>query len=1195
MAESERVGFEAYFETTEFLRGIDKFLKGLGEARSGIGNFLDAFGEGVSAFEEFTDEAASFDKRIGSTIGSIVGGLIGLAAGIPDIGASIGQMLGEITGGFGMFLNVLGPVGRAINFLRPAFRLAWGAASSLFSLIGTVGKAAFNILGSVASVALKGILLLVGSLAASVGSVLVGAFILLGRTVREVFSAIGQQIKNLLDSAITLQTIEVGLGAVTRAALVMDKSFENAFEAIGAAIPITDLLLDKLTEISLSSPFSVEDVNTLFRTIAAFGIALGTAVDLTDAMIDLGAATGFSNTILERIARNFSQVARNGKIFQRDIYELANAGVDLHAVLSTQLNVTVEEMNALLASGEMNVLDLIEALKGFASQYYGGAAEALSRTIQGLQTRFKTLGTVMVNDFARPLMNYVAPALETIFDGLSIVVQTGVFEKIGQMFANMGRTIVGNTNMTADTVAQTILKFILWLLEITNKMVQYGYDMMTQWGYGMLRGAADAITAVANFINRALTALFRTQSPPAILPLIDVWGAGLIEAWLEGMTHADFDVLGDIVSTVESVLKHLNIDEGVIYQQMQNVARMISESFEIGALDGGLLSYIENIAGPFGKAIAKFTSLQFDLAKAIGAVEIAQRALDDAFNMYNEADENVQKLVREYNALLRAGENDKVLDKKLKEINAEQDKREEAAKLIEKREEELEVAKINQEILEDQVNAQKELVSLMIKLTQPIKDAKDEMDKLGKSVADAAAELQNIWGGLGDLPIEEWDFSPAINSLLDEIDAMIAEIEKNFAKLWASFMSELGFEQQIINVELETPEDDKFGHLEKRWVKTGEGIFDGVGEALKQMAQTALNIDWGALDWSIFWNNLATALNTSLGGEGAGWDALKATLKQKLRDILGDAGVELSADYTIKEMFTEIGWNIAEGIFNGIVNHVKETASENAFFFMNLILGAIKSVFGIESSASEVATTEIGEPIGEGVLWGLLNNIETNITRTAQSAWDTMLFAFRLLLGMESPSTVAADEIGAPIAEGILEGLVDTISKKIATAASDIWTDISNEFNKFINSAAGIGRNILLGLLNGIADFSVVGGLATWAANIIEKIKQALQDASDQGSPSKLFAIEVGAPLAQGILVGMTDEMKNIKKDMFTAVNDLVNYQPTPTSSYTPSTINTNNVTYNMNMGGNVVRDDMDIALIIAANKQAIRQASYGV
>lgn len=1200
---SEKVGFEAYFETTEFERGLKKFLKGLLEAEGAMGSLFDAFGEANTALAKHTDTTATFGKKVGSILGSISGALVGMALGIPEIGASVGEMLGSSAGGLSLFLNMLGPVGVGLNVIISLFKTTGKigsatfkgigkAASHLFNIIGTVGKIAFNVFGTVATVALRGVLVLAGSVAAAVGSVLAGAFIILGRAAKRALDSVVRQFKELLDSAVKLQAIEVGLGAITRASLVIGGEFKRATDAMAAAIPITESLLRKITAISLSSPFSVEDVNILFRTLAAFGISLGMAVDLTEAMIELGAATGFSNVILERIARNFAQVARNGKIFQRDLYELANAGVDLHAVLDTQLNVTVEEMNRLLATGEMTVLDLIGALERFAKQYYGGSAEALSKTIQGLQTRFKTLGTVMINDFARPLMNVVAPALETIFDGMSLVVQTGVFEKIGQMFANLGRTIVGDVNTSVERVAQTILKFIRWLLQTTNKMIQFGYDMMTQWGYGMLRGAADAITAVAKFISSAMTRLFAPHSPPKILPLIDVWGAGLIEEWLKGMANADFGILDSVVSIVKSALSHLNVDEDVVYHQMQNIARIISNALKTGFLDEGLMSYITDIAGPFGKAIAKFTSLQFDLAKAIKATEIAQKALDDAFNMYERADKNVQKLVREYNKLLRAGAGDEVLDEKLKEINAEQIKRKEAALLIEKREEELETAKENRDALQDQVDSQKELISLMLKMTQPIKDAKEEAEKLGKEIANAAEYLKDVWGGLGDLKIDEWDFSPAINSLLDDIDVAIAEIEASFSKLWASVMSELGYEAKVIGVRGKVGLG-AVGEPITKWVKTRPGIFDEAGQAIKDMFSTAINdIDWGGVNWAGFWFNLTGAISEALGGEGGGWDALKVALKNKLRDVLNDAGLHLKEEYSASDVFVQVGVEIGKGIIKGVWSYSTTNLRNNLMGIASFWMSAIKTVF----DAYKPSQIAVGAENARNVIGGFLDYMRNNLRNNLEYIVDFWINVFRAVLGIDDDSSaVVRDKVGKPVSEGVLKGMIDTIKEKMGITASNIWTDISTELNTFIGKATDIGRNILTGLLGGIEDFGIVGGLKHWASGIIDKIKNALQDASDQGSPSRLFASEVGVPMAQGILIGMTDEMRGIKKDMFAAVNDLVNYQPTPTSVYTPSTISTHNVTYNMNMGGNIVRDDMDIAMIVAANRRAVKRASYGV
>jgi len=1190
----ERVGFEAYFETDQFLKDVKRFTEAINNLTSSF-NKLDAIitdfgknaksafssigvqvdkmsqntehemevmkqaiseggiliGEQSSVVQKASKESekagdkiaqnfligmtsslfsASSKKALGSAIGSLLGAVAGAATGIPG-GAAIGGALGEI---LGRLLSGPGPISKAIKVVVDGF-----------NLLKNVGKTTFNIIG----IAIKGALVLVGSLATAVGGVLVGGFLLLKRTV----SSIVGNFEEIFESVKNLEVIEVGLEAISRAALVAQGDFENATDAIAAAIPVANQIKDALVAISLTSPFPVEDVNSLFRTIAAFGIALDTSLDLTKAMIDLGAATGFGSDILTRIGKNFAQVARNNRIFQRDIYELANAGIDLHAILDSQLNVTVDEMNELLAAGKVNADDLTIALIGFASQYYGGAAEDLSKTLQGLENRFGTLKTLMLNDFVQPILKRVVPAIETFIDALAMVVDTGVFQKLGELVAWMGQTIVGNVDWTTETVAEGILKFILWLLQQTNKMLQYGYDMMTQWGFGLLRGAADAIAAIANFINRALSALFSTHSPPKILPLIDIWGAGLIEAWLTGMKDADFGILDDVISPIRKALSAMGVDEDIITQNVQNVAKLLSKSLKAGQLESGLLGFISNIAGPMGKSIAELTSLNFDLAKAIKEVEKAQKALDDANKMYDEMDERVQRLVREYNALLRAGASDDVLDSKLAEINATQDQRSEAARLIEQHEEELDIAEEQRDRIEEQTKAQQELVKTTLDLVKEIEKVEEGIDTVQGAAAELASEFENVWGGVGDFAVGTIEFSEEINNLLAGIDLEIQNIKTSWMELVSAFMAELGFEMRTIYPSTTkgmafSGEGETEG-FEKKWVPTGEGgIFSGLGEAFSGLGDTIIDILTNEIDW----------------------------------DAVGE---------TAKEMATDVGKSIIDGIIQGMKDKVNEMLSNVLNFIVWLIISEFQSQLVIQSP-SQLMATEVGEPIGEGILSGMGQGVLNAISTTVTDIWNWISETFKNIFGIKTYSEKSATEIGEPTGEGILKGLWNYVTDNISKKATDIWEKIKQAFSDFKDKAFSIGEDILQGLLDGIAN---IGNLGGWAAGIITKIINALKFASDTESPSKKFASEIGVPFAQGVLKGFKDEIANMKKDAFMAVDSLANYRPTPTASYTPSAINNSNVTYNMNMGGNTIQTPMDMALYENQMMRQLRHASNGV
>jgi hypothetical protein len=57
----------------------------------------------------------------------------------------------------------------------------------------------------------------------------------------------------------------------------------------------------------------------------------------------------------------------------------------------------------------------------------------------------------------------------------------------------------------------------------------------------------DALTSIAYVITK----LLKPGSPPLLLPDLDVWGAGAMNAYLEGWKDADFTILNDTVSMIE--------------------------------------------------------------------------------------------------------------------------------------------------------------------------------------------------------------------------------------------------------------------------------------------------------------------------------------------------------------------------------------------------------------------------------------------------------------------------------------------------------------------------------------------------------------------------------------------------------------------------------------------------------------------
>jgi hypothetical protein len=87
-------------------------------------------------------------------------------------------------------------------------------------------------------------------------------------------------------------------------------------------------------------------------------------------------------------------------------------------------------------------------------------------------------------------------------------------------------------------------------------------------------------------------------------------------------------------------------------------------------------------------------------------------------------------------------------------------------------------------------------------------------------------------------------------------------------------------------------------------------------------------------------------------------------------------------------------------------------------------------------------------------------------------------------------------------------------------------------------------------------------------------------------------------------LVNMRDYMDEISKFSIPKFSSglgkldsqsLTSYQPTPTSSYMPSSIRNTAINNTFNMGGNTVRSNTDLALMESMMRRNLRSASFGV
>ena len=160
---------------------------------------------------------------------------------------------------------------------------------------------------------------------------------------------------------------------------------------------------------------------------------------------------------------------------------------------------------------------------------------------------------------------------------------------------------------------------------------------------------------------------------------------------------------------------------------------------------------------------------------------------------------------------------------------------------------------------------------------------------------------------------------------------------------------------------------------------------------------------------------------------------------------------------------------------------------------------------------------------GVDILLNLVNGIINSIPQLV-SQIPQIITAFTSAIASNLPKILQAGiEILLKLAEGIIKAIPQLVAQ-----LPQIISAIIDGLNALIQGIKDVGKNIVRGLWNGISSAAgwlknKVGG---WANGLINSIKSKFKIAS----PSKVMRDEVGRYLAEGVAVGMEDNMKSVNR-----------------------------------------------------------------
>lgn len=684
--------------------------------------------------------------------------------------------------------------------------------------------------------------------------------------ISDFITVVEQATVAMFNKAVEVQSLTLSLESLAAREQLSSGRAEDMNQALEQAVPITEDLLKQIRALDEVSPFSYDDVISVFRTNMAFGQTMQTSIKLTKAITDIAAASGQGAGIMQRLAYNFSQMSLTGQITMRDFRDLSMAGFDLARMLRETLNMSIEETNAALKSNKLTMEEVSQAFVEYADKNFGGAAKRLAETIPGVMSSFKGLFTVISSEVMGGAATNLGVALKNIYDYVSKIVNSGIFQVFGAVLEVVtGKIAAATTKIPElndgmlDTIADALMAFI-------ESMFDYGLGMMEALASGIIAGASAVIDAVLA-IGNAIGNLLMPGSPPKILPNIDKWGAKAMLEYLRGFTEADFDVLKTVQRSISSALSITGKDKsGKMYQNFSvGLAKMLSSN----QLDEGFLGKMAGSLGPYGAEIAKLTRLEFQLATATEAVNKARKT--ESLEMTK-----LQQMVYDYNRALKEGTDPEALQAERDLIDAQVEKTDAAARARMEAEKKLpEIA-----MLEEQVNLQRDLVDALLEMGQAMKMAQKAAAGGGGGGADP------FFGGTGG----GVDISSAITAWQAKIEEFKTRISEKI--------------------------DQTFKDIKTAWDTSAIGQFiNRVREVFDQNMSLSERIQW-FFD-AVFGKNLNTETADKIAGYLTG-------ISEGISKIIKPDQLQGMAEFAIKSEVMGKALDLVFGPASGIIGIIEK-------------------------------------------------------------------------------------------------------------------------------------------------------------------------------------------------------------------------------------------------------------------------------
>lgn len=315
-------------------------------------------------------------------------------------------------------------------------------------------------------------------------------------------------------------------------------------------------------------------------------------------------------------------------------------------------------------------------------------------------------------------------------------------------------------------------------------------------------------------------------------------------------------------------------------------------------------------------------------------------------------------------------------------------------------------------------------------------------------------------------------------------------------------------------------------------------------EALGGLLDFLIGIFTG--DWERAWSGLGTYVGSAikavlilLAGLFEFIVKLPMKLLKKLSEKINEMAKELAKQ--IKGFFTQkikdAGGNVAEGLWNGIIEGLGNIARWILDNIVNPFLDGFKKAMGINSPSTVMA--ELGRYIIEGLMNGIKEKV-ANLGSTVTSVCNNVKTWFS-----EKLSKSKFIENGKNTIEGIKDGLKNNSAQ---STVSGICNNIKTWFNNNIASSKFIqnGKNVIEGIKNGLKNNSAYTNVANICSNIKTWFSNKLQSSN---------FITIGSNIINGIKKGISSSLSSLKRTVTSMAGNVSSWIKSKLDIHSPSRV----------------------------------------